>query len=104
MKERLWLLRGTIVVFSVIVLCCCSVCASETETEQSAFVYIHNPEDNPDAMRDIVVNPDAVYGYSPNPDSTRLGKYADLIDWTDPEQVAGAQRQRLEYFASTFLL
>ena len=34
--------------------------------------YIHNPMDNPKAAADIIVNPQAVYGYSPNPDSARL--------------------------------
>jgi hypothetical protein len=51
-------------------------------------------------MKDIIVNPDAVYGFSPDPDSTRLGEYADGIDWTDPEQVAEARQQRADYLDS----
>ena len=53
--------------------------------------------DNPKAARDIVENPDAVYGYSPNPESTRIGKFASKIDWTDPDQVAIARQTRQEY-------
>lgn len=53
--------------------------------------------DNPKAARDIIENPDAVYGFSPNPESTRIGKYADKIDWTNPEQVAVARQTREAY-------
>ena len=42
----------------------------------------------------------AVYGYSPNPDSTRLGAYADAIDWTDETQVAEAREIRATYHAA----
>ena len=49
-------------------------------SQASAFTYKHNPLDNPKAMEDIVVNPDAVYGFSPNPESKRLGVYANAID------------------------
>ena len=64
------------------------------------FSYEHDPRDNPNAMRDIIVNPDAVYGFSPSPDSTRLKKYVDAIDWTDPDQVAEARAQRQAYHDS----
>ena len=53
--------------------------------------------ENPSAAADIVVNPDAVYGYSPNPDSVRLGQYADALDWTDEDAVAAARQERAEY-------
>ena len=51
----------------------------------SAFAYIHDPRENPEAMADIIENPEAVYGFSPSPDSQRLGSYAEY-DWTDPEK------------------
>ena len=52
-------------------------------------------------MRDIVVNPEAVYGFSPSAaEESTLKEYADAIDWTDPEQVAEARQQRLEYHES----
>ena len=38
-------------------------------------------------MRDIVETPDAVYGFSPNPDSGSISGYASY-DWTDPEFVS----------------
>ena len=66
----------------------------------TGFTYEHDPRDNPNAMKDIVVNPDAVYGFSPSPDSTRLGEYADALDWTDPDQVAEARVQRQAYHDS----
>lgn len=66
----------------------------------TGFSYEHDPRDNPAAMRDIIVNPDAVYGFSPSSDSTRLGEYADALDWTDPDQVAEARAQRQAYHDS----
>ena len=73
---------------------------SETAgTAESAFSYVHDPRENPEAMADIVENPDAVYGFSPDPESTRLGNYAEY-DWTDQEFVAQAQKERREYHES----
>ena len=56
--------------------------ATENVKAKESFAYEHDPRDNPTAMRDIVVNPDAVYGFSPSgaEDST-LKEYVDLIDW-----------------------
>ena len=45
--------------------------------QQDLFSYEHDPRENPEAMKDIVENADAVYGFSPNPESTRLGVYAE---------------------------
>ncbi len=67
----------------------------------SPFVYEHDPRENPNAMRDIVVNPDAVYGFSPSSAAeSTLKEYADAIDWTDPEQVAEAREKRQAYHDS----
>ena len=63
----------------------------------SGFQYEHDPMQNPKAAQDIIVDPDAVYGFSPNPESTRLGVYADAIDWTDEAQVAEATAAREAY-------
>lgn len=68
--------------------------------QKTAFAYEHDPRDNPKAMKDIVVNPEAVYGFSPNPESVRLKDYVDFIDWTDPVQVAEARAQRQVYHES----
>ena len=78
--------------FLVIVLALCS-CAS------SGFKYEHDPRENPKAMEDIIENPLAVYGFSPNPESSRLGPYASY-DWTDPEFVAYARQERVIYHES----
>lgn len=72
--------------------------ASDTElSNKEVFHYEHDPMENPSAAKDIIVNPDAVYGYSPNPDSTRLGQYADALDWTDENAVAEAHATRVAY-------
>lgn len=65
-------------------------------SQEHAFSYVHDPRENPFAMEDIVVNPQAVYGFSPNPESRRLGNYAKF-DWTDPEFVASARETRQAY-------
>lgn len=71
--------------------------AEDSGTESSTtFAYQHSPLYNPKAMADIVENPDAVYGFSPNPDSGSLSPYA-TYDWTDPEFVAQARENRLAY-------
>ncbi len=67
--------------------------------EKQPFAYIHDPRDNPEAMKDIVENPDAVYGFSPDPASTRLGSYAEACDWTDPAVVAENKEARRAYQA-----
>ena len=65
--------------------------------------YQHDPNKNATAMRDVVVNPDAVYGFSPDPESTRLGEYASY-DWTDPEFVARAKADREAYHQSLYTM
>ncbi len=69
------------------------------EREKEPFRYVHDPRQNPNAMQDIIENPAAVYGFSPDPNSTRLGNFADY-DWTDPVLVAEAKKNREEYHAS----
>ncbi|MBQ9324397.1 MAG: hypothetical protein IJ246_01370 [Clostridia bacterium] len=66
---------------------------------EPAFAYIHDPRENAEAMADIIENPEAVYGFSPNPDSQRLGTFA-AYDWTDPAFVAQAQEERRAYHES----
>lgn len=62
-------------------------------------LYIHDPMDNPKAAADIIVDPNAVYGYAPNPASTRMGAFADY-DWSDEAFVAEMRSQREEYHRS----
>lgn len=73
--------------------------AEEAQTSSAAtekFQYVHDPRLNPKAMEDIIEDPSAVYGFSPNPDSTRLGEFASY-DWTDPELVENSRQERIAY-------
>lgn len=65
----------------------------------AAVPYIHDPMANPNAAKDIIVNQNAVYGYSPSPESSRLKDYVDY-DWTDPAVVDQMRQQREEYHDS----
>lgn len=67
---------------------------------QATFAYENDPADNPGAMKDIVANPAAVFGFSPSPESSRLKDYVDALDWTDPQQVAQAREARRVYHES----
>ncbi len=92
-------MRKCIVLLLVLCICCSAALAEKTDS--ASFAYAHDPRENPVAMRDIVENPAAVYGFSPSPaeDST-LKEYVDAIDWTDPEQVSAARTQRQAYHDS----
>ena len=79
------------------VILSCWIAAAENEA--GGFAYIHDPRENPEAMKDIIENSDAVYGFSPDPASGRLGNYAGY-DWTDPVFVAKAQEDRRAYHES----
>ncbi len=72
---------------------------TDSQSQASVFAYIHDPRENPEAMADIIENVDAVYGFSPDPESQRLGAYAEF-DWTDPAVVAKAQEDRRAYHES----
>ena len=66
----------------------------------AAFAYENDPGDHPYAMKDIVANPDAVFGFSPSPESTRLKEFVDALDWTSPQEVAMAREERRKYHES----
>ena len=72
---------------------------TELQSQDGPFAYIHDPRENDEAMADIIENPDAVYGFSPDPESPRLGAFSDY-DWTDPVFVAEAQEERRAYHDS----
>lgn len=76
-----------------------SLCSCTKLSADKPFRYAHDPRENPSAMADAVENPKAVYGFSPNPDSSRLGEYAEY-DWTDPAFVSEARAQREQYHES----
>ena len=69
-----------------------------------SFHYQHDPMENPKAAQDIVVNPEAVYGYSPSPDSVRLKQFVDYLDWTNKDEVEAARREREEYHENFSIL
>lgn len=70
---------------------------------EAPFTYEHDPRNNPEAMADIIADPDAVYGFRPDPESPRLGVYAEY-DWTDPEVAAQAKANREEYHQSLYTM
>lgn len=70
--------------------------AEKTDAAAAEFHYVHDPRLNPKAMEDIIEDSSAVYGFSPNPDSVRLGQYASY-DWSDPEIVESARQERIAY-------
>ncbi len=64
------------------------------------FKYSHDPMQDERAKYDIVVNENAVYGYSPNPDSVRLGEFAKY-DWSDEKLVESSRKERTDYHERT---
>ncbi len=66
--------------------------------------YEHDPMENPKAAQDIIVNHDAVYGYSPSPLSTRLKEFVDIIDWTNEAEVEEARSKRIQYYETEEVL
>ncbi len=91
------LLRQFMMFFMVIIISVSMWNPFEVYAEQTTFAYAHDPMQNAKAAEDIVVNPNAVYGYSPSPTSTRLKAFIDQVDWTDPTQVESARQKRIEY-------
>ena len=98
-------MKRSLTVVLAVLLCFCAImaCGAEEKTanrsEESRFLYVHDPRENPEAMADIIENADAVYGFSPNPESRRLSEFVGY-DWTDPEFVAQAQETRRAYHES----
>lgn len=86
MKNKLFCIFFTLMVS--LILCSCA-----TNTD---FQYEHDPRENPEAMKDIIEDHKAVYGFSPDPNSKTLGTYASY-DWTDPEFVEKSRQERIQY-------
>ena len=101
MKRMPYFFLASILCMFVITACGAAKQKEETEHQSTSvvFSYVHDPRENPEAMADIIENVDAVYGFSPDPDSDRLGTYAKY-DWTNPEFVAQAQEDRRAYHES----
>lgn len=96
-------MKRTLFLFVLILAICVCMCACVTKTAKSeptqVYSYVHDPRLNAEAMKDIIENANAIYGFSPNPQSTRLGTYAQY-DWTDPAFVAEARKERIAYHDS----
>lgn len=83
-----------VLILTACVLAACSATDKQTATE-GVFTYEHDSRENPNAMKDIIENPDAVYGFSPSPESDRLKEYVDAIDWTNPDRMSSAEKVSL---------
>lgn len=99
MKKKSLIIALLIAVITITYTAPISVNAAVQETSEYKCVYVHDPRINAKAMEDIVVNPNAIYGFSPDPDSKRLGEYASY-DWSDPVVVEKAKQDRIKYLAS----
>lgn len=86
------------VLMVVMILTMMPVNVFAAESMNAPFVYVHDPRINSKAMEDIVVDPNAIYGFAPSKDSTRLAAYADA-DWSDPVAVEGWRQERIEYLS-----
>ena len=64
----------------------------------NGFRYQHDPCQHPSAMKDIVADETAIYGFRPS-ETGSLKAYADM-DWTDPDVVAQGRLDRLAYHES----
>jgi len=89
-------MKKTISLFLAVLLLLSSLPFAFAEDAKPALKYEHDPMEDPTAAADIVVNPKAVYGFSPNPESKRLGLYAEY-DWTNPELVEEMRQERILY-------
>ena len=69
-----------------------------TAVAANGFRYRHDPCQHPSAMKDIVVDETAIYGYRPS-ETGSLKAYASM-DWTDPDVVAQGRLDRLAYHES----
>lgn len=99
MKKKNIIIALLIAVLTIAYVKPVSAIAATQETFEYKCVYAHDPRINAKAMEDIVVNPDAIYGFSPDPDSKRLGEYASY-DWSDPVVVEKARQDRIKYHES----
>ena len=74
------------------------LCANAAAFAANGFRYRHDPRENAAAMRDIVADESAVYGFRPS-ETGSLKLYADA-DWSDPEIVSQGRAERIAYHES----
>ena len=83
---------------AVLLACALALCGCVAASAADGFRYRHDPRENASAMRDIVADESAVYGFRPS-ETGSLAIYADM-DWTDPEVVAQGRAERIAYHES----
>lgn len=76
------------------------LCLTALPSLGAEFRYKTDPRMNAHAMSDVLADPKAVYGFVPDPRSPRLGKFADAVDWHDPQSAGEARRKRIAYHES----
>ena len=87
----------SVIIIALIALSIVPVYAADT-AESAAFHYQHDPRLNLRALEDIIIDPAAVYGFSPSPTGS-LAAYAKY-DWTDADAVEDYRQNRLEFLLS----
>ena len=97
-----------IFVFSVPVFAADKIYSSATPDQwmpqkYTGFRYSHDPMLDPRAAKDIIADENAIYGYSPDPDTERLGEYASY-DWSNPSVVWKARQNRMKYLEQDAVL
>ncbi len=101
MRKHLYINRYIILIFCLLYLFVpLPAAAEDADHPDPGYTYVHDPMDNPEAAEDIMPDPDAIYGYSPRPDSVRLKEYINAVDWTDPDEVEALRQKRIQYHAS----
>ena len=83
---------------AVILAVVLALCANGIAFAANGFRYQHDPRENAAAMRDIVADENAVYGFRPS-DTGSLKAYANA-DWSDPAVVAQGRADRIAYHES----
>ena len=79
------------------ILCLEALCVLPAQaSDANGFSYEHDPRYNQSAMEDINYDPEAWYGFSPDPESERLGVYA-AYDFSDPVLVSTSTEERVVY-------
>lgn len=103
MKKNIRFIASALAAALSISICTVPVYAKGSTASDSAVItqtlsgaYEHDPRLNSKAMEDIVVDPNAVYGFAPAPDSDRLKEFAKY-DWSDPEFVEKSRQERIQY-------
>ena len=81
--------------FILIALLACTAAAASAA---DGFRYAHDPCLNPKAMKDIVADDTAVYGFRPS-ETGSLKLYASA-DWSDPQIVEQGRLDRIAYHQS----